>query len=159
MRVDAAALAQGHRVFLDLGAVADLARITVNGRDLGVAWHAPFVRDVTLALQPGDNTLAVAVTNTWHNRLVGDEQFPPDCEWGPSRAWASSWPAPQFNGQDVGRPLKAYPDWFLANAPRPTAGRLTFSTWSYHRADTPLLPSGLLGPVRLVVTTPAVVQP
>jgi hypothetical protein len=159
MRVDAASLAQGQRVFLDLGAVADLARITLNGHDLGIAWHAPFVRDVTSALQPGDNTLVVAVTNTWHNRLVGDEQFPPDCEWGPSRAWAGSWPAPQFKGQDVGRPLKAYPDWFLANAPRPTAGRLTFTTWSYHRADTPLLPSGLLGPVRLNVTTPAVVQP
>jgi hypothetical protein len=25
-----------------------------------------------------------------------------------------------------------------------------FVSWFYHRADTPLIPSGLLGPVRLV---------
>ena len=148
--VDGASLSDGRRVLLDLGAVHDLLRVTVNGRDLGVLWHAPFLLDVTPALRPGDNTFELAVTNTWHNRLVGDEQFPPDCEWGPSRAWAGAWPSPEFKGRDVGRPLKTYPAWFLENTARPSAGRVTFVTWSYHTKDTPLLPAGLVGPVRLV---------
>jgi hypothetical protein len=149
-RVNDTSLAGGRRVTLDLGAVHDLVRVTINGRDLGVLWHAPFSRDVTGALRPGDNTVELAVTNTWHNRLVGDEQLPSDCEWGPPRAWTSAWPSPPFEGQAVGRPLKAYPAWFLSSAPRPSTGRLAFVTWRYHTKDTPLLPAGLVGPVRLI---------
>ena len=32
----------------------------------------------------------------------------------------------------------------------PSAGRLTFSTWKHYDKDSPLLPSGLLGPVRVL---------
>ena len=149
-RVDAAALAGGRRLLLDLGAVHDLVRIVVNGRDLGVVWHPPFVRDVTSVLHAGDNTLTLSVTNTWHNRLVGDEQVPPDVEWGAPRS---------FQGQEVGRPMKSYPDWFLADSSRPVPGREGFVTWTYHRAETPLLPSGLVGPVRLISVTEKVVTP
>jgi hypothetical protein len=150
VRLDAAALSGGARVFLDLGAVRDLVHVAVNDRDFGVLWHPPFVRDVTAALQPGDNTLTLAVTNTWHNRLVGDEQYPPDVAWGDART---------FQGRDVGRPLKAYPEWFLAQAPRPSADRLTFVTWAYHTRDTPLFPSGLVGPVRLLTHVDTAVAP
>jgi len=136
--LDHDALPSGDRYLLDLGDVRDLVRVGVNGRDLGVLWHPPFVRDVTDALRPGENTLALAVTNTWHNRLVGDEQLPADLEWGTDR------------GRTLGRALKAYPDWFLEGRPRPSEGRRTFATWSYHRAETPLLPAGLLGPVQLL---------
>ena len=127
--------------------MSDLVRVVVNGRDLGVWWHGPFARDVTDALRAGDNILELAVTNTWHNRLVGDEQEPADFEFGTDR------------GRDKGRALKAYPDWFLKNQPRPSSGRVGFVNWFYHRVDTPLLPSGLLGPVRLVPVAEAVLQP
>ncbi|MGB7719009.1 MAG: hypothetical protein WBL65_03860, partial [Bryobacteraceae bacterium] len=40
------------------------------------------------------------------------------------------------------------PDWFLQNIPKPGA-RITFSTWKHYSKDSPLLESGLLGPVRL----------
>jgi hypothetical protein len=123
--------------WIDLGKVHDLARVTLNGRDLGVLWHPPFTLDVTSALKPGTNRLEIAVTNTWHNRLVGDEQFPADFEWGEDRG-------------DKGHALKGYPDWFLKNQARPEKNRKCFVVWYYHRKDTPLLPSGLLGPVRLV---------
>ncbi len=126
------------RVRLDLGDVRDLVRVTVNGTDCGIWWHPPYARDVSHALRAGNNTLRLEVCNTWHNRLVGDERFPPDFEFGTDR------------GADRGRAIKGYPDWFLSGKTRPQAGRKGFVTWYYHRSDTPLIPSGLLGPVRLV---------
>lgn len=133
------------RMDLDLGDVRDLVGVTVNGQDCGVWWHPPFVREVSRALRAGENTLELAVVNTWHNRLVGDEQFPADFDWDKPP------PPAVVNGQsiDLGRAMKAYPDWFLENRPRPEAGRKAFTVWYYHRQDTPLIPSGLLGPVRL----------
>ena len=62
------------RIILDLGAVRDLAEVYVNGRKLGVVWHAPFRMDVTDAVKAGRNTLEIKVVNVWHNRLVGDVQ-------------------------------------------------------------------------------------
>jgi hypothetical protein len=141
------AAAGRNRFVLDLGDVRDLVRVVVNGTDLGILWHPPFQRDITAALRPGKNALALAVTNTWHNRLVGDEREPADIEWGPSR------------GKTLGRPLRAYPDWFLADRPRPSSGRRTFATWSYHGPETPLLPSGLVGPVRLLRQEPRTLAP
>ncbi len=65
---------KGARVVLDLGAVKNLASISVNGKDLGVLWKAPFEVDVTDALKAGDNKLEVKVVNLWPNRLIGDKQ-------------------------------------------------------------------------------------
>jgi len=124
-------------LILKLGDVANLARVTLNGKDLGVRWHPPFEFDLSSAAKSGSNQLEIAVTNTWHNRLVGDEQFPADFEWGTDR------------GADKGRAIKAYPDWFIKKQPRPEKGRKCFVVWYYHRKETPLLPSGLIGPVTL----------
>jgi hypothetical protein len=121
---------------LNLGQVKDLARVTLNGKDLGVLWQAPYQVDLTAALKPGKNQLSIAVTNTWHNRLVGDEQHPADFEWGEDRG-------------DKGHAMKAYPDWFVKNQPRPEKNRKCFVIWYYHRKNSPLLPSGLIGPVSL----------
>jgi hypothetical protein len=134
-------------VELDLGDVRDLVTVRVNGKNIGVLWHPPFACDITSALQPGANTLELAVANTWHNRLVGDEQEPADFEFGTDR------------GVDKGRALKAYPDWFLKNQPRPSSGRVGFVNWFYHRANTALVPSGLVGPVRLVPLAESVLTP
>lgn len=65
---------KGARVVLDLGAVKNLASVSVNGKDLGVLWKAPFELDVTDALKAGDNRLEVKVVNLWPNRLIGDKQ-------------------------------------------------------------------------------------
>ena len=57
-----------------MGDVKNLAEVTVNGKNLGIAWHVPYRVDVTGALKPGANELTIEVTNAWVNRLIGDEQ-------------------------------------------------------------------------------------
>jgi hypothetical protein len=61
---------------LDLGEVAEVAEVSVNGAPTGVAWKPPYRVDVTGLLQPGMNQLEVKVTNLWHNRIVGDLRYP-----------------------------------------------------------------------------------
>jgi len=44
------------------------------------------------------------------------------------------------------------PQWLIDDKPRPEPRRKTFSTYSYYKRDDPLLPSGLVGPVKLLYT-------
>jgi hypothetical protein len=94
----------GGEIWLDLGAVQDIAEVTVNGKPVAAAWRKPFRVNLTGALKSGANTLEVKVANVWVNRIIGDQQ--------------------------------------------PGATKIT--TVQSYRADSPLLPSGLLGPVRLL---------
>jgi len=97
---------EGSRLWIDLGDVKNLAEVTVNGKDLGQAWHAPYRVDATSALKPGANDIKIRVVNAWVNRMVGDEQ--------------------------------------------PGATKFTFADVKPYKANSPLLPSGLLGPVTVV---------
>ena len=72
------ALAAGKRVWLDLGRVADLAAVSLNGGACGVAWTPPYRVEVTGLLRAGENQLEISVTNTWANRLMGDSALPPE---------------------------------------------------------------------------------
>jgi hypothetical protein len=63
-------------VRIDLGDLWTVGEVWLNGRALGVAWARPFAVDATSALRDGENELVVEVTNTWHNRLVGDAKLP-----------------------------------------------------------------------------------
>lgn len=120
----------GRSLWLDLGVVENLAEVSVNGTPLGILWKPPFRANISAAAKPGGNRLEIKITNLWPNRLVGDEQLPPDCDWLPNLA------------------LKDWPQWLLDGKPSPT-GRLTFTTWHHWKKDDALLPSGLLGPVAL----------
>lgn len=88
-------------------------------------------------LKNKNNQLVIEVTNVWANRLIGDEQEPADCEWIPGHL-------------DKGRSLKEFPEWFLKKQPRPSKGRYCFTTWNYFDKNSPLVSSGLLGPVRIM---------
>jgi hypothetical protein len=124
-------------LYLDLGTVKHLARISLNGRDLGVVWCAPWGVNVPKGLlRPRGNQLEVVITNVWANRLIGDELEPPDCEWQP--------------GYMGGHYLKRFPDWFVKGLPRPSKGRHTFTTWNYFDKNSQPVASGLLGPVRFM---------
>ncbi|MCF7731466.1 MAG: hypothetical protein K9N23_07255 [Akkermansiaceae bacterium] len=65
---------------LELGMVKDvgIARVTLNGTDLGIVWRSPFRVDLGKVVKPGENTLEVMVVNSWHNRLIGDRDLPAD---------------------------------------------------------------------------------
>jgi hypothetical protein len=140
------------RLFLDLGAVKNLAEVWLNGKHLGIPWKPPFRIEVTGVLRPGKNELEVRVTNLWPNRLIGDEQQPDDCVWAAEEVWTGIGATPDEKVA-LGRPLKEIPSWLVAGTPRPSAGRYTFTTWNFYKKDSPLLESGLLGPVELLVIT------
>lgn len=119
---------------LDLGQVKNLARVRVDGNDLGILWKPPFRVILPSSIRPGPHRLEIEVTNLWPNRMIGDEQLPEDCEWGtPIRG---------------GLPISKWPDWLLQGKPSPT-GRHTFSSWKHWTKESPLLRSGLIGPVTL----------
>jgi hypothetical protein len=130
----------GKKLWLDLGAVRDIATVTLNGRRLGVVWTAPWRIDISPVVNVGTNRLEIAVTNTWANRLIGDEQEEADVTWTAGD--------PVLKG---GYFLKEFPDWFLKKQPRPSKERYTFTTWNYfHDKSAKVRPSGLLGPVRVI---------
>ena len=110
IELPAGAFVPGAHVWLDLGDVENIAKVTVNGKFKGILWKTPFRIDVTGALVPGSNQIVIQVTNLWVNRMIGDQQ-----------PWA----------------LKKY----------------TFTDFTPYKPDSPLLPSGLLGPVRLLSVT------
>jgi hypothetical protein len=98
----------GARLLLDLGQVANVARIRVNGRSVGYAWKSPYRVDITQAARTGRNRIEIEVANLWPNRLIGDRRS----EGG---------------------------------------ARLAQAAYDPFTADSPLLESGLLGPVRLLI--------
>lgn len=89
-----------------MGEVYNMAHVFLNGKDLGLVWKRPFRVNVTDALVEGTNRLEIKVTNTWHNRIIGDLQ--PDCK-----------------------------------------EKITFTTYQFYTAGSPLYESGLKGPVTI----------
>jgi hypothetical protein len=63
-------------MLLDLGVVADMAEVSVNGRSLGLVWKPPYRVDVTGVLRAGSNSIEIKVTNEWNSRIMGDQQAP-----------------------------------------------------------------------------------
>lgn len=92
--------------WLNLGKVHHMARVILNGKDLGLLWKTPYRLNVTDYLREGENELEVKVTDSWVNRLIGDAQ-----------------PG--------------------------TENPVTYTAVKYYKADDPLRPSGLEGPVKL----------
>lgn len=71
------------RLVLDLGVVRDIARVTVNGMDCGIAWTAPFRVDVTAGLRAGDNVVEVEIATPWRNRLIAEAEAPTGAIFAP----------------------------------------------------------------------------
>ena len=72
------AIIPGGKYYLDLGVVKNLARVRLNGRDLGVVWCYPWRVNISEAIRAGDNQLEIEVANLWPNRLIGDQALPPE---------------------------------------------------------------------------------
>jgi hypothetical protein len=64
------------KIWLDLGIIANIAEVSINGKDCGTLWTYPYKLDISEALKKGKNTLVIKITNTWANRLMGDQKVP-----------------------------------------------------------------------------------
>ncbi|MEI9921649.1 MAG: glycosyl hydrolase [Bacteroidota bacterium] len=133
---------KGYRYTLHLGAVEVIAEIIVNGKSFGVMWTRPFLADITDAMTKGDNHIEIRVTNLWVNRLIGDEQEPEVYKYAPGGGGSG------FKSLSGGA-IMELPDWYKKGEPKPDDGRVAFATWKHYTKDSPLLQSGLIGPVRL----------
>jgi len=69
---------EGSRIDLDLGYVADVAEVFLNGKSAGILWKEPFKIDLTELVRSGENELIIEVVNQWVNRLSGDMLLDPD---------------------------------------------------------------------------------
>jgi len=119
---------------IDLGKAFEMARVSLNGVELGVAWTHPWRVRVGDAMKAKNNLLTVELANSWENRLIGDEAS----EFSSIRT--VQWENGLLGGQLY------------------SAGQYTFTTYpsaaSYFGAveieEAQLQPSGLLGPVRII---------
>lgn len=66
------------KTVLKLEGVHNIASVKVNGIFCGTVWTAPYELDISTALQQGNNVIEISVSNTWHNRLIGDEKLSPE---------------------------------------------------------------------------------
>lgn len=55
---------------LDLGNVANTARVSLNGQPIGISWCPPHRLDLTKSIKPGENLLEVEVSNLAANRIA-----------------------------------------------------------------------------------------
>lgn len=120
-----------HPIYLDLGEVQQIAEVTVNGQKIATLWKPPFALDISHVLIAGTNQLEIAVTNTWVNRLIGDEALPDTSGY-------------KMIGDTV--------PWLNANEKPPKSKRVTFTGFNFFTNDKhkALQTSGLLGPVRII---------
>jgi hypothetical protein len=70
------ALAPRKRLFLELGDLAEIAEVTLNGKRLGLVWLPPYRIEISGAVHAGANQLEIRVANLWANRLNGDSLRP-----------------------------------------------------------------------------------
>jgi hypothetical protein len=68
----------GAKMLLDLGVVREMARVRINGHDVGTVWCSPWRVDISKAVKSGENQLEIEVVNLWPNRLLGDHKLPAD---------------------------------------------------------------------------------
>jgi len=114
------------KICLDLGEVKNIARVKLNGEDLGIVWTYPWRVDITEAVRKRGNLLEVEIANLWVNRLIGDAKLP-------------------YDGVENGK----WPQWLLEDKSRST-DRYTFVPRRFYNEDSPLQSSGLIGPVEIV---------
>ena len=85
-------------LLLDLGEVANIAEVKINGQNAALLWTAPFRCDVSRFVKVGTNRLSVSVTNTWRNRLSYDASLP-EAE---RKTWTLAAPPPNIKPEPSG---------------------------------------------------------
>lgn len=103
-------------LWLQLSELHEICTVKINGREAGAIWAMPLRLRIDPYVKPGENTIDIAVTNLWPNRIIGDLQ--------PSA-------------------MQKY----------------TSTNIRKYTKDSPLLLSGLIGPVRILARYNAPLRP
>ena len=69
-------LSKGNEYFINLGKVSVMAKVKLNGKEIGGVWVAPYRLNVAGLLKEGNNQLEIEVVNLWRNRLIKDKMLP-----------------------------------------------------------------------------------
>ena len=131
IRVPASLIGKDRRLYLDLGNVAVMAEVTLNGRNLGIFWKHLYHVGRHRCRQGQAKRDSSERVNLWINRMIGDELLPEDSHGAIQTARSR-------HGRSGFRRVNSSP-----------TGRHTFTSWRLWKKDDPLQPSGLLGPVTL----------
>lgn len=67
---------QNEELFIDLGNISVMAKVKLNGAELGGIWMAPYRINATGYLKPGTNKIEIEVVNLWRNQLIKDKELP-----------------------------------------------------------------------------------
>lgn len=63
------------KTWINLGNFSSMAEVKINGVSCGVLWTAPYQLEISKHLVKGENNVTVEITNTWANRLIGDQKL------------------------------------------------------------------------------------
>jgi hypothetical protein len=67
---------ENKNLFIDLGEVSVMAKVKINGIELGGFWIAPYRLNATEYLQKGTNKIEIELVNLWRNQLIKDKKLP-----------------------------------------------------------------------------------
>jgi hypothetical protein len=122
-------LERDEKLMLNLGKVAVAARVLVNNREVAVLWENPYSIDISDFVKPGENELKVEITNTWTNRLIGDENYS------------------NTSGYELN--MEKMPEWYINNQEPDLGDRKAFCVYPFYQKGDVLEKSGLTGPVTI----------
>jgi hypothetical protein len=66
--------AENEELYLNLGNLSVMAKVKLNGKELGGVWIAPYRLNISEVLKKGENKLEIEVVNLWRNQLIKDKQ-------------------------------------------------------------------------------------
>ena len=69
-------LAKQDRLFLELGDLAEIAEVALNGNNLGRVWLPPYRVEIPGVAQAGPNQLEIRIANLWANCFIADSLRP-----------------------------------------------------------------------------------
>jgi hypothetical protein len=70
------ALPENGKLYINLGEVAVMAEVKINGKEVGGVWIAPYRLNVSDFVMQGENQLEIEVVNLWRNRMIKDKKLP-----------------------------------------------------------------------------------
>ena len=130
-------------IYIDLGDSKEISEVRLNGKLVETLWMKPLQVEISDYLKDGENNLEITVSTRLINRLIGDELYPEDLDYNKFEH-PHSGNIFNFHSQN------GIPQWMQEGSERPNSKRKTFSYVKFHHKDSPLVPSGLLGPVRII---------